>query len=190
MIQFATEVIISEYKHLCFDDIKLCMQKLVTGQFLEIKEIISLDVERIGKALKLYDDEKTKIYRNNPKNIIFDNEYKENKDAVFFKDLPEDKKEIYNKISINIKKIDADKNEIIISRDSKEIKLKNVVGIKASEIEVMGFDYFDKLRLKQNEKDFINWGGKKYNSIDWQNYFVFFLYHDDDEFENLENYLN
>jgi hypothetical protein len=50
-----TNLILSQYSHLCIDDVRLCIQNLCSGLY---GEIIALDFERYGKALKVYSEEK------------------------------------------------------------------------------------------------------------------------------------
>ena len=54
MIIRSSDMIIKKYSHLSMDDVRLCMMKIVSGEYFEI---IQLDIERIGKGFKLcYDD--------------------------------------------------------------------------------------------------------------------------------------
>jgi len=50
-----TNLILSQYSHLCIDDVRLCIQNLCSGLY---GEIIALDFERYGKAFKVYSEEK------------------------------------------------------------------------------------------------------------------------------------
>lgn len=60
-----------------------------------------------------------------------------------------------------------------------------------NEIEIMGFDYFDKIRKIQNTKDgLIYWKGEKYSIDTWQPFFVFNLYQNDEAFKVLTDYIN
>jgi hypothetical protein len=55
MVLATVNIITSQYSHLCIDDVRLCMQNLFTGLY---GEIIALDIERFGKALFTYSEEK------------------------------------------------------------------------------------------------------------------------------------
>lgn len=58
MVIATVELIIDRYSDFCIDDVQLCMANLFQGLY---GEIIALDIERFGKALNQYREEKRNV---------------------------------------------------------------------------------------------------------------------------------
>lgn len=187
----ATNLIISQYSHLSIDDIRLCIQNLCSGLY---GEIIALDFERYGKALKVYSEEKRVTETSNTVSNQFPNSKPVKLDE-------ETREKLYEAVGkpiikkVELKKDYTEEEEIEFLHGPKTKTLKKGKPIQASEIEQEAFNSFDKIRAQQEFENngkastFINWNGAMYTMGTWLEYFFYTIHRNDTLYQQVIDYL-
>lgn len=142
MVLYVVNLIIDKYSHLAIDDIKLCMNNLYTGVY---GEIIALDIERYGKALFTYSEEKrlTAISYNPPPSNQFPRERDRKKPCP----MPEHIRELLKK---DIGYVNTKKEEAELKSRLKINWKEKIPSLTDEEVQI--YEYFDEKWHEQGNK--------------------------------------